>query len=64
MYKYKKYLKKSKEISQVGLGPNVRERKREEGEEKQHLSGDFTGYCQLELARPRVKAALRDESYT
>ena len=39
------------------------EREREEGEEKQPFSDDFTGFCRLELGRPRVKAALLDESY-
>ena len=62
MYKYKKYLKKSKKISQVGLGPNViereRERERKEGEEKQSFSSDFTGFYWSELGRPRVKVAL------
>ena len=38
MYKYKKYLKKSRNISQVGLGPNVRERERERREKKSNLS--------------------------
>ena len=40
-----------------------RERKREKGEEKQPLSGDFTGFCRSELDRLRVKAALLDKSY-
>ena len=41
-----------------------RERERErEKKEKQPFSGDFTGFCQSELDRMRVKAALRDESY-
>ena len=40
-----------------------REREREEGEEKQLFSGDFMGFCRSELGRPRLKAALQDESY-
>ena len=31
--------------------------------EKQPFSCDFTGFCRLELGKPRVKAALRNESY-
>ena len=38
------------------------EREREKNE-KQPFSSDFTGFCQLELNRTRVKAALRDKSY-
>ena len=30
---------------------------------KESFSGDFTRFCRSELDRPRVKAALRDESY-
>ena len=37
---------------------------REEGEEKQHFSGDFTGFCRSKLGRPRIKATLCDESYS
>ena len=73
MYKYKKYLKKikqikkyiceiSKKISQKYLDQTL-EREREEGEEKQLFSGDFTGFCRSELSMPRVKSALQDESY-
>ena len=40
-----------------------REREREGGEEKQPFSSAFTGFCRSKLDRPRVKAALRDESY-
>ena len=60
----KKYLK-SRKISQFGLAPNVRERERERErrEKKTNFSGDFIGFCQSELGKPRVKAALRDESY-
>ena len=39
------------------------EREREEGEEKKHFSGDFTGFCRSELYKLRVKATLRDDSY-
>ena len=58
----KKYLK-SREISQFGLAPNVRERERDEGEKKASFSSDFTGFCRSELGKPKVKAVLRDESY-
>ena len=34
-----------------------------ERKEKKPFSGDFTGFCRLELGNTRVKAALRDESY-
>ena len=43
-----------------------KEREREierESKEKQHFSGDFTGFCRSELDRTRVKVALRNESY-
>ena len=40
-----------------------REREREDEEEKRPFSDDFTGFCQSELGKPRVKAALCDESY-
>ena len=45
-----------------------REREREieietETEKSKPFSGDFTWFCQLELDRPRVKVALRDENY-
>ena len=45
--------------------PNVREREREkeEGEEMQLFSDDFTGFCRSELGRPKVKTFLQDESY-
>ena len=39
------------------------ERERER-KEKQPFSGDFTGFCRSKLDRTRVKATLRDESYT
>ena len=39
------------------------ERERERREKKVSLSGAFTRFCRLEFGRPRVKAALRDESY-
>ena len=32
-------------------------------EKKASFFDDFTGFCQSELGRPRVKTALRDESY-
>ena len=38
----------------------VRERERKK---KQPFSDDFTGFCQSELDRTRVKAALCDENY-
>ena len=37
-----------------------RERERE-GKKSKPFSSDFTGFCRLELDRPRVKAALHDE---
>ena len=40
-----------------------RERERERGKESKHFSGDFTGFYRSELDRPKVKAALRNESY-
>ena len=61
-----KYLK-CKEISFfLSREKRDRERERERGreEKKQPFFGDFTGFCRLELNRTRVKAALRDESYT
>ena len=58
-----KYLK-CKEIS-FFLSREKRDRERErERKEKQPFFGDFTGFCRSELDRTRVKAALRDESYT
>ena len=64
MYKYKKYLKNKKDLRSWSKDQTVeREREREEGEEKQHFSGDFKGFCRSKFGRPRVKDALRDESY-
>ena len=60
MYKYQE-ISKIEKISQFGLEQNVKER--EEGEKKASFSSNFTRFCQSELSRPRVKAALRDESY-
>ena len=40
-----------------------REREREDEEEKRTFSDDFMGFFQSELGKPRVKAALCDESY-
>ena len=40
-----------------------RERERERGKKSKPFSGDFTGFCRSKLGRPRVKAALSDESY-
>ena len=68
MFKYKKYLKKSKEISQVGLGQNIRERERERDKERREkksnlspaISRSFTG--RNSVGR-ELKAAMRDESY-
>ena len=57
----KKYIK-SRKISRFGLAPNVRERERGE-RKKASFSGDFTGFCQSELGKPRVKDALSGESY-
>ena len=57
-----KKISKIKNISQIGLEQNVRERERE-GRKKASFSGDFTRFCRSELGKPRVKAALRDESY-
>ena len=42
---------------------DIEREKEKEREESKPLSGDFTGFCRSELGRPRVKAALRDESY-
>ena len=58
-----KKISKIKNISQFGLEKNVRERDREEGEKKASFSDDFTRFCQSELGKPRVKAALHNESY-
>ena len=60
----KKYLK-SRNISQFGLAPDVRERERERerGRKKSSFSDDFTRFCRSELDKPRVKAAIHDESY-
>ena len=42
------------------------EREKERVGEKKNkpFSDDFTGFCRSKLGRSRVKAALRDESYT
>ena len=59
-----------KNISQFGLEQNIREGERERGREREReggkkasFSGDFTRFCRSKLGRPRVKVALRDESY-
>ena len=58
MYKYQE------NISQFGLEQNVRERERREKEKKKaSFFDDFTRFCQSELGKPRVKAALCDKSY-
>ena len=54
-------ISKIKNISQFGLEQNVRERER--GRKKASFSNDFMRFFRSELGRPRVKAALRDESY-
>ena len=51
-----------------GIEQNVRERERERERERREknkasFSGDFTRFCLTELSSPRVKVALRDESY-
>ena len=56
-----KKISKIKNISQIGLEQNVRERERRE--KKSKLLGDFTRFCRSELGKSRVKATLRDESY-
>ena len=40
-----------------------RERERERGKKSKPFSDDFMGFCQSELGKPRVKAALCNESY-
>ena len=57
-----KKISKIKNISQFGLEHNVRDRERG-GRKKASFFNDFTGFCWSELGRPRVKVALRDESY-
>ena len=54
---------KIKNISQFGIEQNVRERERGGRKKKASFSGDFRRFCRSELGRPRVKVALRDESY-
>ena len=56
-------ISKIKKISQFSLEQNVRERERGEGEQTSSFSGDFMRFCTSELGRPRVKVALRDQSY-
>ena len=58
-----KKISKIKKISQFGLEEDVREREKG-GRKKASFFGDFTRFCRSELGKPRVKAALRDESYT
>ena len=55
-----KKISKIKNISQFGLKQMLEIESREK---KASFSENFTRYCPSELGRPRVKAALRDESY-
>ena len=41
-----------------------RDRERERGNKSKPFSSDFIGFCRSELGKPRVKVALRNESYT